>query len=281
MKSTEILSNLRGGDRRSIGNVGKVVGAVQKKPGLFKNLVSGLFDDEPVVRMRAADAMEKISRENPELLQPVKETLIALAQRTRQQELRWHVAQMIPRVKLTSAETARVTDIFFEYLKDKSKIVVTFAMQALSDLAMRENAVPTRLISAIEKLARSDSPAVRSRGKKLLLQLAKKNKVVPLEVTKMKDAKNADQWVWVVVQDPGGQEQFLGQHDNLEDISYIPAFRSKEEAQQCFMNMALRKNCKYEVQAILMEVLAKDAAANEFMIFLLNENGKILEKIKP
>ena len=97
----------------------------------------------------------------------------------------------------------------------------------------------------------------------------------------MKDAKNADQWVWVVVQDPGGQEQFLGQHDNLEDISYIPAFRSKEEAQQCFMNMALRKNCKYEVQAILMEVLAKDAAANEFMIFLLNENGKILEKIKP
>ena len=97
----------------------------------------------------------------------------------------------------------------------------------------------------------------------------------------MKDARDADQWVWVVVQDAGGKEQFLGQHDNLEDISYIPVFRSKEEAQQCFMNMALRKNCKYEVQAILLKVLAKDAAANEFMIFLLNGNGEILEKIKP
>lgn len=97
----------------------------------------------------------------------------------------------------------------------------------------------------------------------------------------MKDAQRADQWVWVVVQDPGGKEQFVGQHDKLEDISFIPVFRTKEEAQQCFMNMARRKNCKYEIQAILFEELAKDAAVNRFAIFLLNENGEILERIKP
>ncbi len=174
MKSTNILSKLRGGDRRSVGKVGEVVNAVQKKPDLFQDLVTGLFDDEPVVRMRAADAMEKISRENPELLQPFKAYLIGLAQHTQQQELRWHIAQMIPRVKLTPAETAKVTGIFFEYLKDKSKIVVTFAMQALSDLAMREARVPTRVISAIENLTRAGSPAIKSRGKKLLVQLAKR-----------------------------------------------------------------------------------------------------------
>ena len=97
----------------------------------------------------------------------------------------------------------------------------------------------------------------------------------------MKAAQGTDQWVWVVVQDPGGTEQFLGQHDKLENISYIPVFRSKEEAQQCFMNMARRKNCRYEVQAILFEELAKDAAASGFMIFLLNDSGDILEKINP
>ena len=97
----------------------------------------------------------------------------------------------------------------------------------------------------------------------------------------MKDTQGTDQWVWVVVQDPGGKEQFLGQHDKLENISYIPVFRSKEEAQQCFMNMARQKNFKYEVQAIIFEELAKDAAASGFMIFLLNENGEILERIKP
>ena len=97
----------------------------------------------------------------------------------------------------------------------------------------------------------------------------------------MKDAQGTDQWVWVVVQDPGGKEQFFGQHDKLENISYIPVFRSKEEAQQCFMNMVHRKNCKYEVQAILFEELVKDAKASGFMIFLLNDSGDILEKIKP
>jgi HEAT repeat protein len=170
MKSNAILSKLRGDDRRSIGKVGEVIGAVQKKPALFNELVSALFDAQAVVRMRAADALEKISMKNPELLQPFKATLIGLAEKTRQQELRWHIAQMIPRVKLTPAETAKMTEIFFGYLKDDSRIVVTFAMQALADLAPNQG----RVISAIENLTRCGSPAIKSRGKKLLGQLAKK-----------------------------------------------------------------------------------------------------------
>jgi hypothetical protein len=35
------------------------------------------------------------------------------------------------------------------------------------------------------------------------------------------------------------------------------------------------------VQAVLREELVKDAAAGGFLIFLLNESGDILEKIKP
>ena len=93
--------------------------------------------------------------------------------------------------------------------------------------------------------------------------------------------KEEDQWVWVVVQNPGDQEQFLGQHDQKEDISFIPTFHSKEDAQECFLNMARQQGSKYEVQAILYEELAKEAAAGDFMIFMLNENGEILEKIKP
>jgi hypothetical protein len=97
----------------------------------------------------------------------------------------------------------------------------------------------------------------------------------------MKDVPNEDQWVWVVLQDPGQHEQLLGQHDQQENISFIPAFHSKEAAQQCFLNMARQKGSKYEVQAILYQELSKNAAAGGFMIFLLNENGEILEKIKP
>jgi hypothetical protein len=97
----------------------------------------------------------------------------------------------------------------------------------------------------------------------------------------MKNIEQEDQWVWVVVQNPGDREQFLGQHDTQEDVSFIPAFHSKEDAQQCFLNMARKKGSKYEVQAILYQELAKEAAAGDFMIFMLNENGEVLDKIKP
>ena len=167
----DVLSKLRGGDRRSIGKVDEVVSAVRKKPDLFKHLASGLFEEDPVVRMRAADAMEKISLDNPEFLQPFKRKLIRLAAESQQQELRWHLAQMIPRLKLTPKETATLTEILFDYLNDKSKIVVTFAMQALADLALKKAITSTGVIRAIETLTQTGSPAIQSRGKKLLTQL--------------------------------------------------------------------------------------------------------------
>ncbi len=97
----------------------------------------------------------------------------------------------------------------------------------------------------------------------------------------MQDMKDEDQWVWVLVQDPDGNAQFLGQHDEQDDISYIPAFSDKEAAQQGLLSLTRQPGLKYEAQAILREELLKDAAAGGFMVFLLSENGEVLEKIKP
>jgi hypothetical protein len=97
----------------------------------------------------------------------------------------------------------------------------------------------------------------------------------------MQNKNDKDQWVWVVVQDPGGNEQFVGQHDEQEDISFIPVFADKEAGQQGLLGLTRQPGHKYEVQAILREELIKDAAAGGFMIFLLNESGDVLEKIKP
>ena len=90
----------------------------------------------------------------------------------------------------------------------------------------------------------------------------------------------ADQWVWVIVQEPGANEQFLGQMDDTSGISYIPAFLEKEVAQQCFYQLARDQNRKYEVQAILYEDLAAQAAENGFQIFILDENGGMLKRIQ-
>ena len=85
----------------------------------------------------------------------------------------------------------------------------------------------------------------------------------------------------MVVQDPGTGEQFLGQLNDDSGISYIPTFLEKEIAQQCFYRLARDKRRKYEVQAILYEDLAAQAADSGFQIFVLDENGEILKRIRP
>lgn len=88
-------------------------------------------------------------------------------------------------------------------------------------------------------------------------------------------------WVWVVVLDPGENEQFLGEYDQEKEVSYIPTFLEKEEAVQSLEHLAQEQGHKYEVQAIQYEELARNAAENGFMLFILNSKGEILEKIKP
>ncbi|MFH1629633.1 MAG: hypothetical protein ABIE47_13035 [Pseudomonadota bacterium] len=90
-----------------------------------------------------------------------------------------------------------------------------------------------------------------------------------------------DQWVWVVVQDPGGNEQFLGQREETGDISFIPTFLEKEAALQGMGLLVQEKGVEYEAQAIQYENLATKAAEAGFRLFILNGLGGILEQIDP
>ena len=48
--------------------------------------------------------------------------------------MRWHVAQMLPRLRWNTREQQQVYDILSDYLRDSSSLVKTFAMHALADL---------------------------------------------------------------------------------------------------------------------------------------------------
>lgn len=97
----------------------------------------------------------------------------------------------------------------------------------------------------------------------------------------MHNELNADTWIWVVVQDAGGNEQFVGQHNEETNVSFIPAFYQKEDAEQCLIHIPRQKGKKYEIQAVLFEDLSQDASKNGFNIFMLSAEGDILQKIAP
>jgi hypothetical protein len=168
-----ILEKLKGGDRRSIGRANEVVADVLRDHTLFEAVFNGMLSDDPIIRMRAADAVEKITVRHPEFLQPYKSRLIRQAAKINQQEVRWHVAEMIPRLKLSKKDLAAVVEILLDYLNDKSNIVKTFAMQGLADLAEKNIGLRARVIPLLENLTKTGSPAMKSRGRKLLKKLTK------------------------------------------------------------------------------------------------------------
>jgi hypothetical protein len=163
-------SLLTGGDRRSLGHASDAVALVLRDPARFPELVHCLWSDDAVVRMRAADALEKVSREKPELLGAFKAELLGLAGESRQQEVLWHVAQIIPRLRLTRAERQRSIAQLKEYLRDRSAILRTLALQSLADMAADDPALREEVISLVEEALHSGTAAMKARARKLLVQ---------------------------------------------------------------------------------------------------------------
>jgi HEAT repeat protein len=166
-----ILLKLQGGDRRSIGRSDEVVAEVLADPRLFRVLFSGLHAEDPLVRIRSADALEKITAKRPQLLRPYTRRLIHDVAASDEKEVRWHVAQMLPRLDLDRQERKTVLRVLRAYLDDRSSIVRTFAMQALADFARVSTTLVPAVRRNISELAATGTPAMRARGRRLLAEL--------------------------------------------------------------------------------------------------------------
>jgi len=171
MPRKHILPLLEGGDRRTIGRSNQVAAIVSKDPELFPELVAGLWSADPLVRMRAADATEKVTRKNRGLLQAYKKELLGLMTQAEEQELRWHLAVMVPRLLLNAKERQVAMSSLNSYLEDRSSIVRTFALQGLADLAQDDPNIRPRVIKILREATGNGTPAMKARSRKLLLRL--------------------------------------------------------------------------------------------------------------
>ena len=86
-------------------------------------------------------------------------------------------------------------------------------------------------------------------------------------------------WIWVLIQGEVGKEQYVGQYEEESDISFIPGFLSKEDALKGYHLIKRGKGLSYEVQAVRYKELLKDSTDNDFMIYIVDADGNIKEKI--
>jgi len=171
MRRQAIAAMLKGGDRRSNGKSNHIAKLVLSEPGRFPDLFKCLSDEDPVVRMRAADAAEKATVTHPRLLNPHKQELLGLLAEAEQMELRWHLALMVPRLALNEPERTRAAAALQRYLEDRSSIVKTFALQGLADLAEQDLSLRETVKSALEESLQTGTAAMKARARKLLRKL--------------------------------------------------------------------------------------------------------------
>ena len=167
----DIYRELAGGDRRSIGRADAVAAAVARNPDLFGPLFDGMLHKDPVVAMRCADAAEKVTRLQPGLLGPYGQRLLEKVGHTEQHEVRWHVALMLPRARLSAAQRRQAMELLRVYLNDASRIVCCNALEGLTDLAEQDDVLRPVIRRIVRQHTGNVSAAVRARARKMLIRL--------------------------------------------------------------------------------------------------------------
>ncbi len=189
-----IKTMLSGGDRRSTGQSNKVVKLVAKQTD-FDKLFKLISDPDPLVAMRAADAVEKITINHPEFLAIHKKEILEKLTKINQQEVRWHVAQIIPRLKLNESERKKIWGILIEWHgAEESNIVRVFSLQAIFDLAVDSLEWLHRLKILISRIT-ADAPAsIKARAKKIDKLLEKRLKEINFRYWQDDWGKEKEKW---------------------------------------------------------------------------------------
>jgi hypothetical protein len=170
---------LKGGDRRSIGRADRVAEMVLDDTRLFRGLMKGLWAEDLLVRVRAADAAEKVTRTRPELLAGYKKELLVLLAEAREQEVRWHLAAMVPRLELSADQRRAAMAVLEGYMGDRSSIVKAYALEGLAELVGEDAETRTAVMEILREAARNGTAAMRARARKLLVRMERKQEEKP------------------------------------------------------------------------------------------------------
>lgn len=144
-------------------------------PRRLPGLVELLWDDDPGVASRAADALERVTRElSPGMrraLEDFKAELIGLLSEATLPRVRWNLAHTLPRMTLAVPECRRIAAVLRSWLNDKSSIVKTAALHGAAQLTSQDPESLPDILDLLRIAGRSGTPAMRARSRHLLADL--------------------------------------------------------------------------------------------------------------
>ena len=169
IRNVPLALRLARGDRRSAGDAPSVAAEIAADRGKLAELVGCLFDRDASVRMRAADALERVSRGNAGWLDAYVDHLLTDAVAIEQVEVRWHIAQIVPRLSMSEEQRRRAAVLLADWFENSpSRIVQTSALQAVVDLAESDAALRATSAEMLGRAMRSGVPSLAARAKRIL-----------------------------------------------------------------------------------------------------------------
>jgi hypothetical protein len=149
------------------------IGIYLSKHSLLLNAQLHLFlDEDPVVAMRASYVAMKVAEQKPESVEPFAKLLLKNLDLYTQQEVRWHVPQLLAHLKLTLAQKRKAYEVLMEWSEtDKSKIVGYYCLQTAANFAESDDKLLHDFIPRLKKLNKTGAKSIQNRCKKIAKQL--------------------------------------------------------------------------------------------------------------
>jgi hypothetical protein len=167
MKNFEEL--LQGKDLRSLGENHKIISLVDNQEA-FDELFKYLYSDNRNIKMKTIDVIEKITLKESKYLQDHKGEIINLTFDVQDIEFKWHIAQILGRLKYTKNETEKVLRKLTEWIlnTNESKIVRVNALQSLYDLSKNDKELRKKFSEIIQYIKKENVPSIKARIKKIM-----------------------------------------------------------------------------------------------------------------
>jgi hypothetical protein len=167
-----IREKLTGGTRTSVGSSDEVIQKLLKNSAGLSVIYDLFLDEDPVVAMRASYVAMKVAEQKPDSVAPFAKELLKNLNLYTQQEVRWHIPQLLAHLKLTSAQKRKAYEVLMEWSEtDKSKIVGYYCLQTAANFAEEDDKLLEDFIPRLKKINKTGAKSIQNRSKKIAKQL--------------------------------------------------------------------------------------------------------------
>ncbi len=169
---SEIL--IVGGKTNSLGRANEVIEIILKDKNRLNELYTCLSNNDPWVRMRAIDAIEKVCRQHPDWLTSYIDRFQTELASSSQPSILWHLAQIYSQVKLSDEQKLNTINWLKNLLSTKEIdwIVSANAMKTLVQFT-NDGSIPTAdTVALLQVQQNHTSNSVVKKANKFLLTIA-------------------------------------------------------------------------------------------------------------